>query len=238
MRREQLGELTVCMTGGTDGNGGGDGPAVVMLHGFGAPGEDLVPLADYLGAPPNTRFFFPAAPIKLPAFFGGDSRAWWMIDIERRMQQMAAGRQDELMEEVPAGIAEANALVNAALDDLVERFGVDPGKTVLGGFSQGAMLSLDVALRSDRPFAGLVLMSGTLLCASEWTPAMSKRSGMLCLLSHGRQDELLPFSASARLRELLINAGWCVEWVAFDGGHEIPPPVLAGAADVIQRAIG
>ena len=55
--------------------GSGTGPIVVLVHGFGAPGDDLVPLADEISAPAGTRFVFPAAPLSL----GPDSRAWWMI---------------------------------------------------------------------------------------------------------------------------------------------------------------
>jgi phospholipase/carboxylesterase len=46
MRVDKLGGLTVRLTGGTDGKGGGNGPLVVLLHGFGAPGDDLVPLSE------------------------------------------------------------------------------------------------------------------------------------------------------------------------------------------------
>ena len=60
MRTTTLGQLTVHLTGGTDREGGGDGPLVVLLHGFGAPGTDLVPLWRELRAPPGTRFAFPA----------------------------------------------------------------------------------------------------------------------------------------------------------------------------------
>ena len=82
MRMDTLGGLTVRLTGGTDGKGGGNGPLVVLLHGFGAPGDDLVPLSEYLDAPTGTRFLFPEAPISIPMGFG-DYRAWWMVDMAR-----------------------------------------------------------------------------------------------------------------------------------------------------------
>ena len=76
MRRARLGGLDTVIVGE------GDGPAVVLLHGFGAPGEDLVPLARMLDAPPGTRFVFPVGPIELGLPFS-EARAWWMIDISR-----------------------------------------------------------------------------------------------------------------------------------------------------------
>src|SRR5438552_18316161 len=81
MRSENLGGLDAVITGGSDGNGGGDGPVIVLLHGFGAPGDDLVPLAEvFAHGLPGVRWVFPAAPLELPMGFG-DARAWWMIDM-------------------------------------------------------------------------------------------------------------------------------------------------------------
>jgi phospholipase/carboxylesterase len=89
------------------------------------------------------------------------------------------------------------------------------------------MLACDVALRLDRPPAGLVLMSGTLVAQQEWTPLLPKRKGLKVLQSHGNQDPLLPFAQAERLRDLLTKAGLIVDWVGFRGGHEIPELVLS-----------
>jgi phospholipase/carboxylesterase len=236
MRHATFGRLDARVVGGTDGAGSGDGPLVVLLHGFGAPGDDLVPLARYLSAPKRTRFLFPAAPIRLPAFLG-DSRAWWMIDLERRIETMMRGGLEELTREVPEGLAEARELVVELLDAAERELGADPEQIVLGGFSQGAMLALDVALRSGRTLAGLALMSGTLLCAEEWGPLMTSRAGLPVLLSHGRRDPLLPYALAVNLRDRLIAAGLQIDWLEFDGAHEIPPEVLERVGELIHRAI-
>src|SRR5688500_15180988 len=80
MLRETFAELAVAASGGPDRKAGGTGPVVVLLHGFGAPGEDLVPLFRVLDVPREVRFVFPAAPIELPLPLT-DARAWWMIDL-------------------------------------------------------------------------------------------------------------------------------------------------------------
>jgi phospholipase/carboxylesterase len=225
MRQETIGGLTVRITGGTDGRGGGTGPLVVLLHGFGAPGDDLVPLWPYLDAPKGTRFVFPAGPLALSMGFG-ESRAWWMLDLDRITKDREAGRPRDLSQDVPKGLAEAREKILALLHDLDRRLGADPKKTVLGGFSQGAMLSCDVALRGARPLAGLVLLSGTLVAQRDWEPLMPKRKGLKVLQSHGMQDPLLPFGQAERLRDLLTGAGMVVDWIGFRGGHEIPEAVL------------
>ena len=121
-------------------------------------------------------------------------------------------------------MAEARVKVIALLDELERRAGA---KTiVLGGFSQGAMLACDVALHTTRPLAGLILLSGTLLAADEWTPLMPKRKGLRVFQSHGSADPLLPSFMAESLRDLLVQAGLSVEWVGFRGGHEIPGVVL------------
>ncbi len=223
MKVEQLGGLKVRLTGGTDGRGGGDGPIVVLLHGWGAPGDDLVPLGPEIDAPRGTRYVFPEAPLSLQMGFG-DSRGWWALDIEKRQREIAAGRARDLSREVPKGLAEARAKVIAFLDELERRVGAKP--IVLGGFSQGAMLACDVALNTSKPLAGLVLLSGTLLAADEWTPLLPKRKGLRVFQSHGSADPLLPSFMAEQLRDLLTKAGLSVEWIGFRGGHEIPGIVL------------
>jgi phospholipase/carboxylesterase len=110
-----------------------------------------------------------------------------------------------------------------------------PGPLVLGGFSQGAMMALDVALQRDSKPAGLILMSGTLLAESVWGPRFSRLAGLPVLMSHGRHDQLLPFSASEALRDKLRAAGANVEWIEFAGGHEIPPVVVDAASTFLQK---
>jgi phospholipase/carboxylesterase len=201
---------------------------VVLLHGFGAPGDDLVPLGSALAPvlPARVRFVFPAAPIALGGMYG-PGRAWWRIDLEELDREMRAGRLRDRRNDVPPELAAARAAMTELLDSL------PAGRVVLGGFSQGAMLALDVALHRDPPPAGLVLMSGTLLAASEWTPRLPRLAGVPSAMSHGRHDPLLPFAIADELCGKLVAAGARVEWEPFDGGHEIPPPVLGAVVRLI-----
>ncbi len=234
MRDVTLGGLRVRITDGDDG-----GPLVVLLHGFGAPGDDLVPLAEVLDAPPGTRFAFPEAPLELPPPFGmGNSRAWWMIDFEKLEQVMAGGDPRDVAGEVPEGLPGARSLVIAMLEQLQEDLGAPPERTVLGGFSQGAMLSCDVALHTERPFAGLVLLSGNLLAEAEWAPRMAARARLPVFQSHGTEDPLLPYEGAKRLHEALVAAGLDAVLVKFHGGHEIPPGVVDGAEQFLRRVLG
>ena len=225
MREIILGGLKTRLTGGADGIGGGSGPVVVLLHGFGAPGDDLVPLADVLKIPTRTRFLFPEGPLSLSLGFG-DSRAWWIIDMARMQADRAAGRIRDLSQDTPKGLVPAREQMLALLKDVEQKFGADPRKTVLGGFSQGAMLSCDAVLHADGSYAVLVQLSGNLLAQPVWGPLMPMRKGLPVFQSHGTQDEILPYVGAERLRDALSKSGLAVEWHPFRGGHEIPEPVL------------
>jgi phospholipase/carboxylesterase len=222
--RLELAGLTARVIGPADA-----ATTVVLMHGFGASGEDLVPLAHELQVP--VRYVFPAAPLTLGGMYG-DARAWWLIDFERIERQLRAG--DDRTVEVPDGLHAVRAQVSSFLDALVERFAIAPGKLVLGGFSQGAMLSLDVGLHRAQPPAGLILMSGTLIAAAEWQPRMPQLAGVPILMSHGRQDPLLPFATSEQLRDQLRAAGADLEWIPFHGGHTIAPNVVDGVAHFLR----
>lgn len=221
MHREHLAKLSVRIAGGTDGNGAGNGPVAVFLHGYGAPGGDLAPLARELGSPHSLRYVFPEAPILLAQGFV-DSRAWWHIDWEAREKQVREAGMLDLSDEVPNGLDTARAQVNDLLEAIHERLGSTPETLILGGFSQGAMLACDVALRAEIPPRALVLMSPTLLCRQEWEPLAKQHAGLPVFMSHGTADPVLPYPMSEQLMRLLTGAGMRVEWVPHPGGHEIP----------------
>jgi phospholipase/carboxylesterase len=197
----------------------------MLLHGFGAPGDDLVPLADVIEAPRGTRWLFPEAPLSLKMGLG-DSRAWWIIDFARIQADREAGRIRDLSVEVPQGLALARERFLTVLKELPRRLPIDYRKTVIGGFSQGAMLTCDAVLHTDDPFAGLVQLSGNLLAQPIWGPLMPARKGLPVFQSHGMQDDILPPIGAERLRDALTQSGLIVEWHSFQGGHEIPEPIL------------
>lgn len=209
--------------------GNSPAPAIVLLHGFGAPGDDLAGLADMIAVPPGATLVFPEALFDLAELAGpfyAGARAWWMIDMARLESAIRSGELRDLSSEVPGGLAEARDAVVAMLDALERDHGVSLDRLVLGGFSQGAMLALDVALRSRRRVAGLALLSGTFIAEREWTPLMRGRAGTPVFQSHGVSDPILPFALAERLRDALSGAGLDVTFDRFAGGHTIPPATL------------
>ena len=236
MRLENVGGLKVRLTGGTDGRGGGSGPAVILLHGYGAPGDDLVLLADVMRAPEGTRWIFPEGPLPLNMGFG-DSHAWWVIDMARLEADRAAGRIRDLSSEVPRGLPQAREVLERFLTTLPVALTVDYQRTLIGGFSQGAMLTCDLVMRTAFPFAGLIQLSGSLLAKQDWRPSVGKRAGLAVFQSHGTLDPILPYVMAERLRDELTSAGLKVQWHSFHGGHEIPQPVLSRLSGFVTKVL-
>jgi phospholipase/carboxylesterase len=240
MRRTRLADLEVVLGGGPDGQGGGTGPMLVLLHAYGTLGDELVPFARQLDVPDAVRFAFPAAPLALergaPLEIVG--RAWWHIDMIELQRAVMFDDYEDLIRRVPAGLTEARQQVGALLDTLEQEHAVTPDKLVLGGFSQGAMLATDVLLHSVRGAAALVLLSSSLITKDIWLPLMKARAGLSVLQSHGRQDPLLSFEGAEKLRDALLAAGLKVEFHAFDGGHSIPNSAALALAKLLTSVAG
>ena len=204
------------------------GPVVVLLHGYGAPRDDLVPFARWLVRQPGlaaTRFFMLGAPIGM-----GRGAAWWTLDAPaERERRRAAGDLGE--DETPAGLVEARAKVVDFLRELSRREGVTLASLTIGGFSQGAMLSVDVALHLPEPPRRVVALSGAVRGGETWPETVS---GLRAFVSHGRRDPLLPFELGEHLRDRLRERGAEVTFVPFDGVHSIAPEVRVALASFLR----
>jgi phospholipase/carboxylesterase len=196
------------------------GALVVLLHGWGARGDDLVPLARALSRP-GARFLVPAAPLSE----SGGGRAWWHLDPNTRPAHAAS-------DELPKGhrpspqLTASREAVQALLRDAKQRYA--PESIAIGGFSQGAMLSLDVALAADPPVDRVAVLSGVLLADS--LPALHAHAPNPArpsvLVTHGSADTIVPFRGGQSIASVLEPRGYRVTWVPFEGGHEIPPLVV------------
>jgi phospholipase/carboxylesterase len=224
-----------------DDDAGAPELVVVLCHGYGAPGDDLVSLApEILQHEPKlaarVRFVFPEAPLALDNVpFGG--RAWWPIDMAQLQRRMAEGTAAAMMNDTPAGLAEARRLLLSLLDAVQQQTKLPLGRIVIGGFSQGAMLSTDVALRLDEPPAALVVLSGTLLSQDQWRAHAARRAGLTVVQSHGTRDPILPYAGARALEKLLVDAGLHVRFTTFSGGHGIDGAVVDAISDLVAEKL-
>lgn len=204
---------------------------VVLSHGYGAPGTDLVPIgAELFQLQPQlagrVQFVFPEAPLSLAAQGLPGGRAWWHLDVARLILAAESGDFAAYREQVPPGLKSASEMLQNAVTEISDSTGLPLSQIVLGGFSQGAMLSTDVSLRLATPPAALCVLSGALLCESEWRVLAARRGRLRVLQSHGRQDQILPYESGEWLCDLFRNADFNVEFIPFSGGHTISYEVL------------
>ena len=209
LMREKIGKLNCLRRPGED-----DSRTVVLLHGFGADASDLFPLADFLDPDERWNFVFPEAPLEVPLGPMMTGRGWFPISV-REME----GKIDFSQARPP----HMDASCDLIFDML---FHINAEKCILGGFSQGAMIAVEVALNNPEDIAGLILLSGTLLDEKNWMQKAPLLKGKPFLQSHGMKDPVLPFALAQRLFKLLQDAGLEGGFVPFAGGHEIPLAVL------------
>ena len=199
---------------------------VILLHGYGADGNDLLGLADPLGPYlPNTTFLAPNAPNRCSVNPMGYE--WFPIPwIDGSSAEAAA-----------TGMARAFDILNRFLDRVAEEEGIAPDRTVLVGFSQGTMMALHVAPRRPSPFAGIVGFSGRLLAPERLAAeAVSKPP---VLLVHGDADDVVPHASMAEAEAALKAAGFEVDTHTSAGmGHGIGPDGLGLAMQFIRAKLG
>jgi phospholipase/carboxylesterase len=217
--------------------GGAGPPTVVLLHGYGSRAEDWLQFedppspTDFSGGsrwqfPTNARRIYLQAPLRGPL---SGQRGWWWLHLEAYVPR----GQDlpDMSHAAPGGIKVAAQLVRDAIKD-------EPQPLILGGFSQGAMTSAEIAFESDQPLAGLILLSGTTVNEESWAEHFAGRRRLPIFIAHGRNDRVLPFAIMERFQQRLKAFGLNVTWVPFDGDHEIPAVVIDRASAFIQHVVG
>lgn len=193
---------------------GGEGPpALVLLHGYGSRAEDWLQFEGKIQVPDNGRLILPQAPLRGP----GGARGWWWLHLEGYVPE--GGGMPDLSRGSPGGIKVASRLLREYLEDV-------PGPVVLGGFSQGAMLSAEVAFQTDQELAALIMLGGTTVNEEAWAERFPGRRHLPIFIAHGRQDSVLSFAIAERFANRLKVAGLNVKWVPFNGGHEVPDFVI------------
>jgi phospholipase/carboxylesterase len=212
----------------------------ILCHGFGAPGEDLVPIADELihsfgETNVGAQFIFPAAPIQLDPGGFYDSRAWWPIDMDKLQRAMETGEFRDLRHEQPPELPRCREMIETIIAEKKQKYSMESSRIVVGGFSQGAMLATDVALRHESLLGGLIVWSGTLLCESAWRELAANRGKLSVVQSHGQMDPILPFQAAVWLADMFSEFGFENRFIRFNNVHTITSEGIVAAAKLLEN---
>lgn len=215
--------------------GGPPRQLVVLLHGYGADGNDLIALApDLSRAFPHAAFFAPHAPQPCEVMPFG--RQWFSFtQYDPDLWRRDPANLKPAMEIMDSGAASTAPVLNATLDALMASHDLGPEALALIGFSQGTMMALHVALRRPVPVAAVVGFSGGLTGADTLAETITARPPVT--LIHGEDDPVVPFPALAHAEAGLTAAGVTVSTHARPGlGHAIDPEGLAVAVTALREA--
>jgi phospholipase/carboxylesterase len=188
---------------------------LVLHHGRGADEHDLLSLGDVLDPGRRLHVATPRAPLTLPGWPG---HHWYVVP--------RVGYPD------PETFASAYEQLAGFHDELWERTGVAPGRTVLGGFSMGSVMSYALGLGADRPApAGILAFSGFVPTVEGWQPDLASRTGTRAFIAHGRNDPVMEVAFARRARDLLEAGGLDVSYHESDAAHHIDPAHVPAAVD-------
>ena len=190
---------------------------VILAHGYGSNGDDLIGLAPYWqDALPDTAFVAPNAPQACADSPGGHQ--WWPVWNADRL----------------AGVRAAAPVLDAFIDAELARHSLTADRLALVGFSQGTMMALHIAARRTRRLAGVVGYSGMLIDPT----ADEVRTKPPILLIHGSADPMVPIAAFHSAEKTLRDLGFPLEAHICPGlGHSIDMPGLKLAETFLARVL-
>lgn len=194
---------------------------LVLHHGRGTDETDLLGLADVLDPGRRLHVAAPRAPMQLP---GAPGYHWYIVP--------RVGYPDhDTFHTARGALAEAH-------DELWERTGIEPARTVLGGFSMGAVMSYAMGFGGDRPaVAGVLALSGFVPSVEDWRPSFEGRGGTRAFIAHGRRDPVISVEFGRAARETLEGGGVEVAYHESDLGHQIDPTHIPLAVDWLRESV-
>jgi phospholipase/carboxylesterase len=191
--------------------------ALILNHGRGADEHDLFGLLDALD--PERRLLGVTTGAPLTGIPPG-GRHWYLVP--------RVGYPD------PATFAGSYAALTAFVDGLLAERGIDWGRTVIGGFSMGAVMSYAAGIGPGRPSPRAILaFSGFIPTVEGWSADLGDRAGLPVLIHHGANDPVIPVEFGRDASRRLTDAGLAVEYLETGAGHWLPPEVIPRAARLV-----
>jgi phospholipase/carboxylesterase len=203
-------------------SGGAPKQLVILLHGYGSNGADLIALAPHWRrAIPDALFLAPNAPERVPGMWG--AHQWWDLTTRDRGSRAA-------------GAAAAAPVLDAYIDAQLEKYGLTEADTVLVGFSQGTMMALHAGPRREKQLAGIIGFSG--MMADTASLARDPHTKPPVLLIHGDMDDMIPVAAYHEAKNELERLGFEVSGHVSAGlGHSVDAAGMELGKQFLRRVL-
>ena len=184
--------------------------ALILNHGRATDERDLYDLLDVIDPDRRLLGIAPGAPLTgIPP--GG--RHWYLVP--------RVGYPD------PETFRSSYGLLTDFLDETLDERGIGWDRTVIGGFSMGAVMSYAVGLGEGRPSpAGIIGLSGFIPTVEGWRADLSGRAALPVMIHHGRRDPIIQVGFGRQAAELLRDGGLDVTYLETDAGHSLPPELV------------
>ena len=195
-------------------------PMAILLHGYGSHMGDLAGLSGVVDAS-GYVYAMPNAPIEIPLGYGMVGYAW----------------KHPLERGEDSGVRASEERLEAFFDEVMAFYGVGPGNAVLGGFSQGAMMTYHVGLAKRETFRGLVCLSGAVMDADKLRQRLPADRDHPIFISHGKEDAVIPVEAARLSLRFLKGEGYAPEYREYEMGHEINAAVLNDLTAWLHRVL-
>jgi len=194
---------------------------LVLHHGRGADEHDLLGFGDVLDPERRLHVVTPRAPLTLPGWPG---HHWYVVP--------RVGYPDH------DTFHAAFDQLAAFHDELWERTGIAPERTVLGGFSMGSVMSYALGLAGDRPMpAGILAFSGFIPTVDGWRPELAGREQLRAFIAHGRNDPVMDVEFARAARRLLEGGGLDVSYHESSAAHHIDPAHVPAAVEWVAATV-
>ncbi len=195
-------------------------PMIVLLHGFGANMGDLAGLCPAIDAE-GYVYICPNAPLSVEIGMGMTGFAWTPPGGNR----------------TSGDIEEAETLLAGLIEEVTEQYGVRTGNMILGGFSQGGMMTYRYGLPNPQLFAGIIALSARVPDGDEVRKRLPKERTQPIFISHGHLDQMISIEDGQGSRDFLEAEGYSPEYREYAMGHEISQEVLSDVVPWIHKVL-
>ena len=195
-------------------------PMIILLHGFGAHMGDLASLAPAIDAE-SYVYIFPNAPIPFQIGPGLTGFGWTP---PRDL------RSDD-------DLTNAVGMLSVLVDEVTEQYGTEPGQVILGGFSQGGMMTYSYGLPNPGLFKGLVILSAVVPAADAMRDTLPEDRSQPIFVGHGTADMVVTVQSARDARDFLEAEGYAPEYHEYPMAHEISQQTLTDLAQWIRQTL-